>query len=266
MLQQPGMRVLILGGRGRLGSRMGPLLRDAGCVVASPARERLDARDPGAVGRGIQGVKATVVLCLAAYTRVDRAEREPEAAKALTTGVAFAAAHACEYLGVPLLYVSTDYVFCDAGPHAPTPGAGLTPPRLVYGAAKLAAENIVLANCERSQVARMSFVDHADVAKYSWLNEYTRSSREWVGAAAQRLTVWMHRPDRESAGPVVHLAPPNTDTTVAAMTRARFPRHEAVRENAYARTEADCLRLFGYLPPQDTRLAGCPELLRGDRS
>lgn len=80
----------------------------------------------------------------AAYTAVDQAEKEPEVAMAVNAGGAMAVADAARTLGVPLVHLSTDYVF-DGRKSTPYLEQDRVAPANVYGVSKLAREEAVTA-------------------------------------------------------------------------------------------------------------------------
>lgn len=84
----------------------------------------------------VRAERAQLVLNAAAYTAVDRAEREPEAAAALNARLPMALAQACSDLDIPLIHVSTDYVF-DGEKRSPYLETDTPNPLSVYGATKL---------------------------------------------------------------------------------------------------------------------------------
>lgn len=93
----------------------------------------------------------------AAYTAVDAAEDDAEAALRANRDGPAALARLCEAAGIPLVHVSTDYVF-DGLKGAPYVETDPTSPQGVYGASKLAGELGVLAGCSRAIVLRTSWV------------------------------------------------------------------------------------------------------------
>src|SRR5699024_8773892 len=98
-----------------------------------------------------------VVLNTAAYTAVDAAETEPERAWRVNAEGARTLAGRCRVRGLPLVHVSTDYVFAgDADrPYEPEDEPG---PRTVYGHGKLAGERAVLDAGARAWVVRTAWV------------------------------------------------------------------------------------------------------------
>lgn len=104
------MRVLLLGGTGILGSA---LQRSApsGVSVYAPSRVELDLRDSDAVERALRSTDADWVLNAAAYTAVDAAEANEREARRLNADLPAVLGREAAARGIPLLHVSTDYVF-----------------------------------------------------------------------------------------------------------------------------------------------------------
>jgi dTDP-4-dehydrorhamnose reductase len=159
---RPGPAVLVTGGRGQLGS---DLARAATGALRAPGSAELDITDPTAVGAAVRelaeqaralGVPAVAVNA-AAYTAVDAAESDPDRAELVNGVAAGRLAAACAEHDVPLLHVSTDYVFAgDATePYRPDHPTG---PTSVYGRSKLAGERAVLAAHPRAWVVRTAWV------------------------------------------------------------------------------------------------------------
>src|SRR6266446_7213311 len=96
-------------------------------------------------------------LRAAAYTAVDQAEKEPEAAMAVNAGGAMAVAKAARTLGVPLVHLSTDYVF-DGSKSVPYNEEDPVAPANVYGASKLAGEQAVTAATRDHVIVRTAWV------------------------------------------------------------------------------------------------------------
>lgn len=137
------MRVMIAGANGQLGRELQYCRPDGIDLLALGSRE-LDIRDTEAVAAMVSGFKPQVIINAAAYTAVDRAESEPEAAFAVNAqGAANLAMAACDADAYYLL-VSTDFVFdgTQSSPYLPT---DQTNPLGVYGATKLAGEQQALA-------------------------------------------------------------------------------------------------------------------------
>jgi dTDP-4-dehydrorhamnose reductase len=146
----PG-RLIVTGAGGQVGRE---ILRLAPGARGFSHRE-LDITDPAAVRAVLE--PGAVVLNCAAYTAVDKAESEPEAAYAGNeTGPAVLAA-ACAYVSARLIHLSTDYVF--PGTHdRPYDTTDPTGPATVYGRSKLAGEQVVSTLAPQAHVVRTAWV------------------------------------------------------------------------------------------------------------
>jgi dTDP-4-dehydrorhamnose reductase len=158
---------LITGARGQLGSDLVAAATAAGIPVQAFGSRDLDITDPAAVEAALSAfAKAAtaddvtgraVVINAAAYTAVDDAESDPDAAYAVNEAGPRHLARSAATLGLGLIHVSTDYVF---------PGDGTRPyevddptgPRSVYGASKLAGELAVLEAHPAAHVVRTAWV------------------------------------------------------------------------------------------------------------
>uniref|UniRef100_B0T585 dTDP-4-dehydrorhamnose reductase n=1 Tax=Caulobacter sp. (strain K31) TaxID=366602 RepID=B0T585_CAUSK len=120
------------------------------------SRAEVDLTDPPAISAAIAGADCDLVLNCAGFTLVDKAEVEPEAARAVNALAPLAMAQACARRGAPLIHLSTDCVFDGAldRPYCETDEAR---PLSVYGQTKLDGEVGVL-TWERSVVLRISWV------------------------------------------------------------------------------------------------------------
>lgn len=105
----------------------------------------------------VEGACPDVIVSAAAYTQVDRAESEPDAAFAANCEGPRAIAHAASKLAVPLIHLSTDYVF-DGEAAEPYRETDEVNPTGVYGASKLAGETAVLETHDDSVVLRTAWV------------------------------------------------------------------------------------------------------------
>ncbi len=137
------MRALITGAGGQLGWA---LRRAAPTDAAITALERgaLDITVAGAVNDAVAQHRPDVILNGAAYTAVDKAEQDREAAFATNELGAANLARAAAACGAWLAHVSTDFVFDGRSPRPYKPDAQANPLN-VYGASKLAGERHVLA-------------------------------------------------------------------------------------------------------------------------
>ncbi|MBB5155138.1 dTDP-4-dehydrorhamnose reductase [Saccharopolyspora phatthalungensis] len=160
------LAVLVPGGRGQLGSELTRILgARAESLVHAPGSKELDITDDGAVTDAVDSFAETardaelrpVVINAAAYTQVDAAESDARRAARINAKGAAALAQACRDSGLPLVHVSTDYVFPgdETRPYEPTDQTG---PRCVYGRTKLEGERAVLESGARAWVVRTAWV------------------------------------------------------------------------------------------------------------
>ena len=106
-----------------------------------------------------------VVVNAAAYTAVDRAESEPALAQAINGDAVGRLAQACKDRGVPLIHVSTDYVY-DGAKSGPYVESDRPNPLNVYGRTKLSGEDMIRACLEEHVILRTSWVYSAHGANF----------------------------------------------------------------------------------------------------
>ncbi|AOJ92174.1 dTDP-4-dehydrorhamnose reductase [Burkholderia multivorans] len=133
--------ILVTGANGQVGWELVRALQPVGKVVAV-TRRNVDFGDPIAVGLFVENAAADIVVNAAAYTAVDRAEDEAEAAFAVNRDAVSAIARATAARGSLLIHFSTDYVF-DGSKRTPYSESDDVHPLNVYGASKLAGEHAV---------------------------------------------------------------------------------------------------------------------------
>lgn len=135
--------VLIVGAGGQLGQALAETRPD-GVTLAALSRTDLDIADGDAVRQAIMRLKPAWVINCAAYTAVDRAETELEAARRINGDAVGILAEACSAAGARLVQVSTDFVF-NGDRSTPYRPDDLPDPVNAYGRTKLAGENAALA-------------------------------------------------------------------------------------------------------------------------
>lgn len=160
------MKILLLGANGQVGHELRRSLMPLGDVVATtrsgelPGGERCevaDFDDPGSLADLVGRVSPDLVVNAAAYTAVDRAEDEADAAFRANAEAPGLLADACARREVPFVHFSTDYVFDGTGAR-PYREDDPTAPLGVYGASKLAGEDRVRAAGGRHLILRTAWV------------------------------------------------------------------------------------------------------------
>jgi len=160
------MTVLVFGGNGQVGQELLRALAPLGQVVATTrsgllpdgtACETADFSQPEALPALLDRLQPTMVVNAAAYTAVDRAEQEREAAFAANAQAPGVIACWCAAHGVPLVHYSTDYVFDGQG-SAPYREDEPTAPLGVYGTSKRDGEQAVRAAGGRHLIFRTAWV------------------------------------------------------------------------------------------------------------
>lgn len=151
------MRILVTGSAGMLATDLLAVLAERGHESVGLTRVALDVRDAEAIASALDRHRPDAVVQGAAYTAVDQAESDAEAAFALNATAAGLLAEACAERGIPCVYPSTDYVF-DGRASAPYAEDAPTHPLGVYGASKRAGEEAVLAASPKHLVVRTSWL------------------------------------------------------------------------------------------------------------
>ena len=146
--------ILVTGGAGQLATA---LVQEGGSAVRRVGRPGFDFDRPDTLAAAFHAARPALLVNAAAWTAVDAAEANPEAAaRANRDGPAILAA-LCADAGIPMIHISTDYVF-DGLKGAPYVEMDLTSPTGVYGRTKLEGEQAVLAACPAAVVLRTSWV------------------------------------------------------------------------------------------------------------
>jgi dTDP-4-dehydrorhamnose reductase len=157
-----------------------------GVEVVTLGRPELDLAGPAdAIVAALEAAHPEFIVSAAAYTQVDKAESEPDLAFAVNERGAGAIARAAARLGVPLIHLSTDYVFDGrkTGPYVETDPTGATS---VYGSSKLAGERAVLAAHDDCTVLRTAWVFSPFGANFAKTMLRLAGTRDEVGVVADQ--------------------------------------------------------------------------------
>lgn len=155
------MRLLIAGWQGQVARGLVEMAPGdphvTACAVGRPA---LDICEAKTIERAMVNTGPDVVINSAAYTAVDKAESEQDQAYKMNRDGARALAEAAAKAGIPIIHISTDYVF-DGSKPTPYVEDDLTGPVTVYGRSKLEGEEAVRAANPRHIIVRTAWVHSA---------------------------------------------------------------------------------------------------------
>lgn len=147
-------RILVTGGSGQLASA---LAKAGGDQVHLVGRPEFDLDRPETIASSVRSANPWLVVNTAAYTAVDAAETDEAAAMRANRDGPRELATLCAGAAIPLIHVSTDYVFSGDKP-SPYVESDPTGPQSVYGKSKLAGEEAVLASTAQAIILRTAWV------------------------------------------------------------------------------------------------------------
>jgi dTDP-4-dehydrorhamnose reductase len=178
------IRIAVTGSKGQVASSL--LFRAVRkAEIVALGRPAFELTDRAAVLAGLEAARPDVVVNAAAYTAVDKAESEEAEAFRVNGEGAGHVAEAAARLKVPLLHLSTDYVFDGALDRAyreddPTAPAG------AYGRSKLAGEKAVAERCENSVILRTAWVYSPFGANFARTMLRLNETRDEVGVVSDQ--------------------------------------------------------------------------------
>ncbi|MBU2539066.1 MAG: dTDP-4-dehydrorhamnose reductase [Proteobacteria bacterium] len=180
------MRVLLVGGSGQLGREL-QHCKPADIELQALASSEVDLRESADVAAKVDAFRPQVVINAAAYTAVDRAESEQEVAFAVNGQGARNLAQAARTVGAYCLQVSTDFVF-DGVQSYPYLVTDRTNPLGVYGASKLAGEQLALAAYpEGLAIVRTAWLYSAFGNNFVTTMLRLMAERETIGVVADQV-------------------------------------------------------------------------------
>ncbi|MDB5868647.1 MAG: dTDP-4-dehydrorhamnose reductase [Polaromonas sp.] len=154
------MKILLLGKNGQLGWELQRSLAPLGELVALDRHSADfcgDLTNPQGLAETVRRVRPGLIVNAAAHTAVDKAESEPEVARAVNALAPGVLAQEAGKLGAWLVHYSTDYVFDGSGSR-PWVETDTPAPLSVYGRTKLEGERLIQAACPRHLILRTSWV------------------------------------------------------------------------------------------------------------
>ena len=178
------MRIVVTGVNGQIATSLIERGRGRADIIAL-GRPRLDLTNRESVLRAIEAAPCDIIVNAAAYTAVDKAEQEPDEAMRINADGAAHVAEAAARGGVPLLHLSTDYVFNGAGdrPYRETDPTG---PTSAYGRSKLAGESRVVVAQPNCAILRTAWVYSPFGANFVRTMLRLGETREEIGVVADQ--------------------------------------------------------------------------------
>jgi dTDP-4-dehydrorhamnose reductase len=179
------MKVLVVGKTGQVGQELQRLAWPASTHKLQVDRSTCDVTDRDMVRRVVLEAAPDVVINASAYTAVDRAETEPDAAMRTNAEGPAALARSCAEAGAALIHLSTDYVFDGTKTEAYLEEDAVNP-LSVYGRTKLAGERAVREVLPRHVILRTSWVFSSHGTNFVRTMLRLGSQRQEIGVVADQ--------------------------------------------------------------------------------
>ena len=173
--------ILVFGKTGQVATE----LQRLGDVMAL-GRGQVDLSDPGACAAAIRAHKPAAVINAAAYTAVDKAEDDAVLATVINGDAPTSMAQACAEMGIPLVHISTDYVFEGSGA-APWQPTDMAAPQNVYGRSKLAGEEGISGSGAAFAILRTSWVVSSHGSNFVKTMLRLSETRDALGVVADQI-------------------------------------------------------------------------------
>jgi dTDP-4-dehydrorhamnose reductase len=165
------MRILLTGKSGQVGGELRHILSKFGKTIATN-RDELDLSDPDQIRNTVRHFRPELIVNAGAYTAVDKAESEPEIARAVNGIAPEILAEEARTAGAVLIHYSTDYVYSGETRAKPYLETDSTDPASVYGKTKLEGDLAI----EESGVPHLIF-------RTSWI--YGREGKNFLRTILQ---------------------------------------------------------------------------------
>ena len=151
------MKILVTGVKGQLGYDVVKALESRGHQPVGVDHEEMDLMNNNMIQNFIMNLKPEAIIHCAAYTAVDQAEDEVEICYQINAEAVKVMAECAKKLDIPMIYISTDYVF-DGTKASEYVETDIPNPINVYGASKLKGEQYVQQLLEKFYIVRISWV------------------------------------------------------------------------------------------------------------
>lgn len=151
------LKLLVTGGNGQIASALHQRATTHSILLTPLSKQELDITQPTAIHQAISTIKPDVIINTAAYTAVDKAEQEPEKALHINYAGAKELAKTCAIHRIPLIHLSTDYIF-DGTVAQPYSEEDESHPLNVYGHSKWLGEQAIREYCDTHLILRVSAV------------------------------------------------------------------------------------------------------------
>lgn len=192
------MRIAVTGRTGQVVQSLLACAAAAGVAVIPVGRPELDLEQPASTLQALAAAEPDCIVNAAAYTAVDKAEAEPDLAMRVNGFGAGAVAAAAAAFGVPLIQISTDYVF-DGTAARPWRESDATAPLGAYGRSKLAGEQSVAASTDDYAILRTAWVYSPYGGNFVKTMLRLAETRDDLGVVADQLGSPTSAPDLAEA-------------------------------------------------------------------
>ena len=197
-------RIAVVGRSGQLAHalRTEAVARQSEVVLGG--RPDVDITNPLSIARFLENFRPDLVINASAYTAVDKAESEPESVFRVNAEGVGHLAELCRRMDLPLIHISTDFVF-DGAKHTPYVESDPAAPLSVYGASKAAGESALRERHARHVILRTSWVYSAYGANFVKTMLRLGAEREELGVVADQHGAPTHA--RNLAAALMEIAP-----------------------------------------------------------
>lgn len=235
-------RMLVTGRHGQVATALAELGDASGFEIRCAGRPELDLERPANIWPCVAAYSPDIIVNAAAWTAVDKAEAEPERCLAANAAGARAVAEAASRLGVPIIQISTDYVF-DGSPGRPWREEDLAAPLGVYGRSKLDGERAVAGATADHVILRTSWVFSATGQNFVRTMLRLAATRSEIAVVDDQIGLPTYAPDlavaiaaigrnllaspgKEDIRGILHAAGGGTPTSWAGFAKAIFAEAE----------------------------------------